>query len=175
MKKYYIYIAFLIFAVTGCSNNLKSKLGLKRSAPDEFSVISNQPLIIPPSMQLSRENKVTNVTTLIGIEEDIKNSKSNQTAETKEDTLFLKDLGKSNKKTDIKKKIDAESKKDNTSKKGFLRNMLSKVRGEKKEKVINPELEKERIEKNIKENIPINQGKVHEKDISKSTIESILK
>jgi hypothetical protein len=38
--------------LSACSGNVKENLGLKKQAPDEFKVVSNQPLSIPPDFRL---------------------------------------------------------------------------------------------------------------------------
>ena len=55
MKKY-ISILLLAMFTSGCSNDLKSTLGLKKPSPDEFTVISNPPLSVPPNFTLSKPN-----------------------------------------------------------------------------------------------------------------------
>jgi len=39
-------------ALTACSGNVKKTLGLGKQAPDEFKVVSNQPLSVPPDFRL---------------------------------------------------------------------------------------------------------------------------
>jgi len=42
----------LIAATTGCGNSLKSTLGLGKKAPDEYQVVENAPLVVPPDYTL---------------------------------------------------------------------------------------------------------------------------
>lgn len=42
----------LAFAVVGCSSGLKNDLGLSKKAPDEFAVVKNAPLSLPPDFNL---------------------------------------------------------------------------------------------------------------------------
>jgi Protein of unknown function (DUF3035) len=42
----------LISALSACSHEMKHKLGMSKSEPDEFTVVSNPPLIVPPIMSL---------------------------------------------------------------------------------------------------------------------------
>ncbi len=44
-------IAVALFA-SSCNSNIKRSLGIARSAPDEFRVIANQPLAVPPEFSL---------------------------------------------------------------------------------------------------------------------------
>jgi len=41
-----------IFATAACSSGIKEKLGLHNNAPDEFKVVSNAPLTLPPDFTL---------------------------------------------------------------------------------------------------------------------------
>lgn len=51
MKKYLLFtLAFL--SLTACSDNVKRDLGIKKMAPDEFTVISHPPLVSPPDFEL---------------------------------------------------------------------------------------------------------------------------
>jgi hypothetical protein len=47
MKK--LFYIFLLFIITAC-NSFKEKAGLVKNQPDEYQVISNQPLSIPPDL-----------------------------------------------------------------------------------------------------------------------------
>lgn len=40
-------------ALSACSGNVKQTLGLGKEAPDEFKVVSNQPLSVPPDFRLT--------------------------------------------------------------------------------------------------------------------------
>lgn len=42
-----------VLMLAGCSNDMKSTLGLKKQAPDEFFIISNPPLIVPPEFDIT--------------------------------------------------------------------------------------------------------------------------
>ncbi len=39
------------FLTAGCGNSIKEKMGLKRTAPDEFQVVTRAPLEIPPELR----------------------------------------------------------------------------------------------------------------------------
>ena len=54
MSKNIILFSLFVFilALSGCSQKTKSFLGLSKTAPDEFTIIPNQPLIIPPMFDL---------------------------------------------------------------------------------------------------------------------------
>lgn len=41
-----------ILGLSGCTKGTKSFLGLTKTEPDEFTVIPNEPLIVPPTFDL---------------------------------------------------------------------------------------------------------------------------
>lgn len=52
MIKRILFCATLLSLAAACSSETKSKLGLSKSAPDEFTVVSHPPLIVPPILTL---------------------------------------------------------------------------------------------------------------------------
>ena len=58
MKKLGIAIAILLL-LSGCSNDIKSTLGIRKEAPDEFTVISYPPLSVPPEFNLEPPSSET--------------------------------------------------------------------------------------------------------------------
>lgn len=53
MKKVVIGILAALTLVSGCSNMTKEKLGLSKKAPDEFMVVPQAPLSLPPEYDYS--------------------------------------------------------------------------------------------------------------------------
>ena len=49
-------LCIFMFALSGCNKKTKSFLGLSKTPPDEFTVIPNQPLTIPPMFTLPDSN-----------------------------------------------------------------------------------------------------------------------
>ena len=79
-------------ALTGCSSDIKSTLGLKKSAPDEFSVIANQPLTIPPSFQLTNPSQNHDISKVFVTDQEVEFSNRGEIVETQEDVIFLENL-----------------------------------------------------------------------------------
>lgn len=53
MKNWFSAVAFCALAISGCSSNtVKDTLGLNRSVPDEYRVVSRPPLSVPPVFSL---------------------------------------------------------------------------------------------------------------------------
>ncbi len=47
-----VFLLLFLFALCGCSEKIKSSLGLAASSPDEFSVIEHKSLVVPPQFTL---------------------------------------------------------------------------------------------------------------------------
>ena len=52
MKKYFCIVAALAMMVLSGCDNVRNVLSFPRGGPDEFSVTTNQPLVIPPDYDL---------------------------------------------------------------------------------------------------------------------------
>ncbi len=164
--KNYIAITTLLLFSTACSNDIKSSLGLKKHAPDEFTVISNPSLSVPPDFSLTKpgiENKTTLVPSPIN---------SNQNLNPLEQE-FINKLGQQNSNSSISQNVDKEyhANKNEQKSKGVIRKAIDKLNA-KSQPTIDPYSEKERIQNNIDNNLPINQGQTKNK--SKSTLDRLL-
>lgn len=154
--------------LVGCSGDTKSALGLKKSAPDEFMVISNPPLSVPPDFILSNPTEPKKEILSQATLEPQKNSKPD-----KSDQEFLNKLGAKEQATPSGKLVDEEYQQaiNKRKEKGFIRKTVSTFHDE-SDKVIDPVTEKERIKNNLKEGKPINEGEVQNK--STSTLDKIF-
>ena len=56
MKKYYLVIITSILILSSC-NTVRDSAGVNRKVIDEYSVIENPPLVIPPDFNLFLLNK----------------------------------------------------------------------------------------------------------------------
>ncbi|RST62025.1 DUF3035 domain-containing protein [Candidatus Aquarickettsia rohweri] len=56
MYKKLVLLSFLVLTLTGCSKKTMSNLGLSKGSPDEFTIVPNQPLTVPPMFQLKDPN-----------------------------------------------------------------------------------------------------------------------
>ena len=52
MCKKLALLSVVFLVLVGCNKKTMSALGLKKSTPDEFSIIPNKPLTIPPMFDL---------------------------------------------------------------------------------------------------------------------------
>ena len=168
MKNYFALIGLLLIA-SSCSNDMKSSLGLRKSAPDEFTVISNPSLSVPPDFTLANPGDDTKLALSI--------DQHNQAVSkdlSKAEQEFLNKLGQSQNAGNAANQIDSEYRKEikEQNSKGAIRKAVSKLNST-KQPVIDPSAEKARIKNNLDNNIPINEGTVVEKK-SRSTLDNIL-
>ncbi|MDF3047243.1 MAG: hypothetical protein K0R73_361 [Candidatus Midichloriaceae bacterium] len=151
--------------LSACSGDVKSSLGLKKEAPDEFVVISNPPLREPPEFSLTAPTNDLPERGII-IQDSAKQLNN-------DDVMFLEYLEEP-KHSNVKNAIDSEHyghKKEHESKNSISR-AISKIRGENEDPVIDPEKEKARLNENAASGKPINEGVVKNK--SNSTLNKIL-
>lgn len=81
--------------LTGCSKKTKSFFGLNKTTPDEFTVVQNQPLTVPPMFVLQDPNVIQAL--------NKKDKKSTDTTLSQEDKKFMKQLNSSATNATIKK------------------------------------------------------------------------
>lgn len=165
-----LLIIGILATVTSCGGDMKDTLGMRKSAPDEFVVISNPPLSVPPQFELPSPNS----------DEVVKPSqfqietKSQPKALTDYESKFIDSLGNKSGTTEVKKLIEkerSESQKKEKSK-GVVSKTLSKISGNSEDPVINPVAERERLKQNKEEGKPITEGVVKNKE--ESTLKRIL-
>lgn len=152
-----IIIIGLMLVLASCSN-AKNRLNLTKRAPDEFSVISNPPLHIPPNFDLNNPNKPAQTTH----EADVSKL-------TMSEKKFLQSLGAST------SNVEYESDVEEDNKQGSIRKFFSKMKGKPANLVVDHVKEKERIEENKLKGKPINTGEIATKKVGgASTIDRIL-
>jgi hypothetical protein len=176
MQKKIIISLFSCLLLTSCSNDVKSSLGLRKPAPDEFAVISYPSLSVPPDFRLQEPGFTETYRRSEDVTMPLDSFNKNTAALSEQDRQFLNAFNSGNENTisNVYEDIDYEynKKKREEEEKGVIRKTMSKLRGENKDKVIDPVAERERIQTNRKEGKPINEGEVKNK--SKSTIEQIF-
>jgi len=52
MKKLFYGVFFAVLLVSGCDSDTKRMLGLSKQVPDEFSIVTGNPLVVPPDFEL---------------------------------------------------------------------------------------------------------------------------
>lgn len=175
--------------LTACESGMSTKqiLGISRSAPDEFKVVSRPPLSMPPDFNLrppqpgspprlveSAEKKARSLVmepevTSVEQSQSLLDSFQPQAATSLapiisepapavQDANFLKHLGVESRDKDIRSKLYSdETTPQPTTSKFALQELLGK--GDDAE-VIDPKAEAERLRENLDEDKPINEGEV---------------
>lgn len=139
--------------LVGCSGS--SPFSTAKRPPDEFMVISNPPLYIPPNFDLKDPSKLEAQTT---DKKDTIGSSEKQ---------FLQQIDEGKTQREDYSNTEEEDK-------GVARKFFSRFKKKESSEVIDPVSEKERIKKNKEEGKPINEGKVKTRTEGGSTIDKIL-
>lgn len=165
-----LLIITMLSCLSSCGGDVKDSLGMRKSAPDEFVVISNPPLSVPPQFDLPDPNSDEVIKT-----EPAQSVKRIEPKSLSKDELkFIDSLGAKHKSSEAKKLVEKErSEKQKADKnKGVVSKTISKISGSSEDPVINPVSERERLKENKAEGKPINDGKVKNKE--ESTLKRIL-
>lgn len=157
MKK--ILSLFLLVTLTACTgSDVKSTLGLKKKAPDEFMVLSRPALTVPPAFDLPEPE-----TTSTSAPKDFSNNKAKQAlfgaSDAKKDSkkstaenLFLNKAGFGSAQSDIRQQLEEDARAleeptpEETQEKGFFERLFEPLQlDEAPDPIVSPMAEKERI------------------------------
>lgn len=177
-------IAIFLPLIAACSGKAKDTLGLRRTAPDEFRVISNPPLSVPPEFSLrppaekgsseqalNDADKEANKQLLVQKELSGKSG----TQLTKGENAFLS-MAKTTEANPAIKNIlrrengEEEAAKENEGIIDKLSTYSTKGKKVKPADVVNAKQEKERIVKNEEEGKPITEGETPTIDPDKKSV-----
>ena len=150
-----LLIITLLVLCSACSNGVKKTLGLQGEAPNEFTVISNQPLIVPPNFNLRPLNDEQDVPE----SEIIIQSKSAANL-SKGSLIFLEDAGVSVEDKKARALTKAEHKDyDPDEDKNVIERVIDVGQKQKNAPmVLDAQAEKARIDQNKQENKNILEG-----------------
>lgn len=175
-----ILVVTCLFALASCSDGFRRTMGLKRSAPDEFKVVSNQPLVVPPDFSLRPPAPGARSPFEADLSDQAKDlvykPQSDKSFTTKEknylgqaaarsDDDFRQRLGLDDANPNIKQELDAEDIKsaEIEQDKGFFSKVSSYLSSDQKaEPVVAAASEKDRIKENLEQGKPVNEGEVKE-------------
>ena len=169
MRKALLCLAALALT-TSCSGDVKSKLGLEKTAPDEFTVVSNPPLTLPPDFNLrppeEKDSFSKSSPSILAYSE-------RNTGVSKGEEGFLNKLGVDSR-NNAHAMVDKDylSQQKSKKEKGLIRSTLSSIRGDNQIKAIDPIAEKKRIAENLSTGKAVNEGETKLK--SQSTLDRIL-
>lgn len=154
-----------LFVLAACSGSARSKLGISKKSPDEFRVISNQPLSVPPDFALRppgsenalpkpvADNDKEGEAVLFG------NQKSNVSSASKGESAFLSRAGASDADSNIRTVLEEDQVVKEEKKEGFFNKLSNTISGKSDdETVVDSAKEKERISKNKEEGKTVTDG-----------------
>lgn len=161
---------FLVcICLAACGGNVRGNLGLKKEAPDEFMVISNPPLSVPPDFSLrppqaknaakpGRDVSKKARTTLFKSDAE----KPADDVDTVGESTLLEKTGEAD--PNIREILHQENTvvEEKKQEKGFFDRLFGDDEKVVEDKVVDPSSEKERILKNQKEGKPVTEGDVPE-------------
>jgi hypothetical protein len=166
-----IFLMAFLPLVVGCSSGAKDTLGLRRTAPDEFKVISNPPLSLPPEFSLRPPSEgVDKAAVAAANEKEVKGilekkspakaiAKAETPKQTKGEGAFLSSAGTGDADSQIKEILNKETSENKKEEKGFFSKLASfKDDKDAKAEVVNASGEKDRIAKNKEEGKPVTEG-----------------
>ena len=168
MPKY--VVIFILLFISSCSNSLKKDLGLTREIPDEFRVISQPDLSIPPNFDLVPPSyPIQNYN--FGKQETMHGSKNF----THDESGFIELLKLPNASDKIRDEITEENiSRDYTKKKSVISKLKSIVNKEDAASIVSPVEENKRIQDNIKNNKKIDEGEVASTKTEKTIIDKVI-
>lgn len=162
-------LALTLIAITACAGSFREAAGLRRDAPDEFRVVSNAPLVVPPEFTLRPPVPGGKGPKSVDSEQQARNilfdkSASNKSgSESKAESVFLKKAGVNNADPDIQNAL-AKDEQDATfehNEKNFLEKSIASLSSKKgSDPVVNSSKEKERIAKNKEAGKAVNDGDI---------------
>ena len=176
----YISIIFVLL-LFGCGESTRKTMGITRPPPDEFAVYKHNTLSVPPNFELKAPG-IDNDRNINEKDENLLFNEENNSELTINDELLLMAVGEDKIDRNIRETIDKEN-----SLKEVDKSTLDKIldfepifEEEEKEKVINAEEEKKRLEqlkaeiKDIEDNVREEEEKNKEEDkFEQTTLHSI--
>lgn len=170
MKKSVIIVTSLML-LSGCSNSVKQSLGLVRSSPDEFKVVSQPDLILPPNFELMPPQYPVE-----SYQFNVKKQNVTNSHLSKSESALLSKVALNNKDENIREIITNEQKhKDYTTDGKLAKKINSALKpDENKTKIVSAAEENERIQKNKSQGKKITEGDSKSITKQKSVVDKIL-
>ncbi len=149
-------------ALTACGGD-DNPLGYGKNAPDEFAVVTKAPLIIPPDFFLRPPTNIGKKPNLRASREQareilIGQSKSTNVNISEAETMLLIKAGARGSSNQIRDQIEKDGKTIIKKDEAFLKTLLF-GEADQKAKIINPDAEAKRLQKNKQQGKKPNEGK----------------
>ena len=174
MKNAGIYIAVSVlvlssFVLTACES-VKESLGMGRQVPDEFAVIKQEPLTLPPSYDLrpprpgaprptSKRPEMQAKEAVTGkLVKSQAESRTDSTSFSSAEDALLEQAGARYADPDIRDKIDSITYETNKKDIPVAKRIFGLGRAESTATVVDPEKESKRIRENLKSGEPVTKG-----------------
>ena len=167
-------LLFLIVCISGCNNNTKRSLGIIAVPPDEFSVLSSHPLMLPeafnlpePGTQKTSKNSNDSVLDLMNHSISLTSSDINflQKADIHDDKII----------TNIRSLIDKDLLFNDEENHGLIQQIVNKsAQYISAQKLVEPVSEKLRLDNNIKSGNNITEGEVPTYTLKQSVLGDIF-
>ncbi|MBN8827673.1 MAG: DUF3035 domain-containing protein [Sphingobacteriia bacterium] len=163
-----------ICLITSCSTSLRRDLGLVREVPDEFKVISQPDLTIPPEFDLIPPQYPVDAYNFNINKPEVSEFAVNSFSESEKS--FLNKLNLPIKNPDIRDVMLYEQKHIDYTKNAGMFNKLKGIarRENDKTEVVSPVEENKRIERNLKDNKPITEGEIASRKKEKTVWDKIF-
>lgn len=168
MRKHTLIIAIIGLSALGlgaCSST-KEQLGLNKSTPDEFMVVKNAPLSMPPDYSLRppqpgaprpQERAAAQAARVTVFGEETA-SEPQQQAATNAEAILLQKSGSTNANPNIRNVVDAESQEIESENQTVANKLLGWGDDEPGASVVNATEEAQRLQKNASEGKPVTAG-----------------
>ncbi len=178
-----------LLALSGCTD-IRANLGLERTSPDEFAVITHAPLSLPPNYDLrppragaSRPQEQTTTEqaeqTLFGLKD-----RGGSVVQTGQGTVpvtitrsasvseqgFLAKAGAATTNFNIRAVLDKETAKKPASDKGVIETLEDFSAVKKQDPLVDPAAEAKRIRENQKMGSSVSKGEVKQQDAKQKTL-----
>lgn len=187
MKKILSLFVIVLLASSCSGGDVRKNLGLTKSAPDEFMVLSHPPLSVPPDFNLvsPASPSLSSDKTVQEAREVVLKSKTPKNRATGVDKSLLNKADVADADPNIRDVIEQENKemeaarilsapKEEEEEEGFFSGLLSSVVPDRKEPVVDADAEKERLNKNKAEGKPVTEGEVPTVNKENNVLDKIL-
>lgn len=166
MMNRYTYIALVLALGLGACSNAKEKLGLEKTAPDEFAVVKRAPLSMPPDYSLRPPSPGAPRPQETAPSQQAKQTVFGETVITQPsgitnpEAALLQQAGALETDPSIRAKVDAESANEVDDNRPVTQKLLNIVSPSEEQpaSIVDPAKEAERIKQNQEDGKPITEG-----------------
>lgn len=162
-----IILVTVFSATVGCSGGFRDVVGLKSRAPDEFRVVSNAPLVVPPEFNLRPPAPGAKRLQDVDLQQQAKDIlfeaplQKNSVTESKGESLFLKKAAIDDSDSQIKDVLAKEEQDVAAVKqKGFFEKIVSYAKNDKSKEPVSAGKEQVQQEENEKKSGPASESGV---------------